>query len=195
MKKYTVPFICIFGSLLFIIYLSAKPVMYINDYPNLPAPIGQEAILFTTAGQVVEGEILGEIASNLRLEGDYRPRALASDLYDYKSLVIAVGYSPSGIANTLRTFEEEKERLNSLLIESDHQQIPVILVHMSDDYKGHARTLELLDLAIPYADYFLGFKDIVPQTNQMKVLRSNHVPFTLVNNIEEIKTPLNSAFR
>ncbi|WP_138420909.1 DUF6305 family protein [Aquibacillus sediminis] len=195
MKKYIIPFICLFGGLVFISFLSIKPDSHINDYPNLPAPIAKENILLTNVGQAVEGEILKQIVNDLNLDGDYRPRALASDLYDYQSLVISIGYSPTGLANTPRSFEEEKQRLRDLTKEAELQGIPVVVLHLSNDYKGDARTWELIHQAIPKANYFIGIESVVDRANQTELFQSNSIPYTLVNNLEEIRTPLNSAFR
>ncbi|SDM18985.1 DUF6305 family protein [Sediminibacillus halophilus] len=166
-----------------------------NSYPNLPAPIGEESILFTSAGQAPENLLLAKIAEDLHLEGDYRPRALASDLYDYRTLVIIVGSSPYGLQYRNRTFTEEMDRTKQLLNEAELRGLPVIILHVAGAKREDKQTVELLKATAPYADYFLGLKSIGSSTEIIELMDAANVPVTLVKDLEDLHTPLNSAFR
>ena len=167
----------------------------INTYPNLPAPIAKENILITSAGQAVESTILKSIADHLNLESDYRPRALATDLYDYKSVVIIVGYSKNGLSQTLRSVKEEYIRSKELVQEAEANSIPVILVDISGALREDSTTWELLESIIPHTTYYIGLKNSKHNHDLRVLLKENHVPTTLVSYIKEIEVPFNSAYR
>src|SRR5690625_4464907 len=128
-KKYIPFFICI-CLLLILMFISSNRSTgnnHINTFPNLPAPIGEEDILITSAGQAAEGVILQSIADSLHLKTDYRPRALGTDLYDYQSVVIVLGYSASGTIYTNRSFQDELTRVKNLVMEAEKDNLPIIL--------------------------------------------------------------------
>ncbi|MFD2043554.1 DUF6305 family protein [Ornithinibacillus salinisoli] len=196
MKKYLPVLICLFFAIiLLVIALGQTNASNINTYPNLPAPIGDEKILITSAGQAVESAIMQTISEDLNLEADYRPRALATDLYDYRTVVIAIGYSTNGLAQTTRSFQEEMTRVKQLMLEADRREIPVVLINLSGALREDDQTWKLAELTIPHATYFIGL-DTTKQTEKLfKLLKRHHVPTTLVNQLDDIHTPLNSVFR
>ncbi|MBT2216147.1 hypothetical protein KK120_09965 [Virgibacillus dakarensis] len=196
MKKYIPVFICIMlAFILLCTTIRSSPSKPINSYPNLPAPIGGEKILITSAGQAAEGTILLKIAENLNLEADYRPRALATDLYDYASVVIVLGYSANGIAHTPRSFAEELTRTDQLVEEAEHMNLPVVLVDLSGKQRENDETEKLFTRIIPFADYYIGLKNVKHPDKLLTTLKKHHVPATLVTRLDDLSTPFNSAFR
>ncbi|MFZ3579315.1 DUF6305 family protein [Virgibacillus sp. DJP39] len=195
-KKFIPSLVCLLLASIFLIASSGLTKSnYINSYPHLPAPIGQEKVLITSTGQSAEGLIIKKMAENLNLEIDYRPRALATDLYDYQSVVIILGYSPNGLAQTQRSFEKEKVRMNDLLKEAKGTNLPIILVHISGKYRDEDYTRQFINESIPYAHYFIGLKELSLSSEVIIALRKNNVPTTLVNNVGDIQIPFNSVFR
>ncbi|WP_026570909.1 MULTISPECIES: DUF6305 family protein [Sediminibacillus] len=197
MKKSSAVIGCFLAGLLLAASPFARPdsAASINSYPNLPAPIGEETILFTSAGQAPENLLLAKMAEDLHLEGDYRPRALASDLYDYRTLVIIVGNSPYGLQYRNKTFTEESDRIKQLLNEAELREVPVIILHVAGTKRQDNQTVELIETTAPYADYFLGLKSISSSTKIIESMDAANVPVTLVQDLEDLHTPLNSAFR
>lgn len=168
---------------------------YMNTYPNLPAPIGEQKIVITTAGQAAEGMVIQAIAEHLNLQADYRPRVLDTDLYDYNSVVIVIGFSVNGLAYTHRTFTQELERVEGLVKEAEREHIPLILINVSGDLRNSSPSFQLLQLLISYADYYIGLKQTRHIDQLMELLQDNHVPFTLVNEMNDMRVPFNSVFR
>ncbi|MDC3412276.1 DUF6305 family protein [Aquibacillus sp. 3ASR75-11] len=196
MNKYNVAIICLVVAFYLFFYPSLQlSSQHINVYPNLPAPLGKEPILFTSAGQAAENSILSNFANQLHLEGDYRPRALASDLYDYETLVIAIGYSQNGVLNTGRNFQKEQKRTITLLKEAKQRDMPILLVQIAGKNRGNQHTQELLLSSVPYASYFLGLKNMNKRTEMIEKISSNNIPYTLVSDLNDLKTPFNSFFR
>ncbi|WP_077327996.1 DUF6305 family protein [Virgibacillus siamensis] len=196
MKRY-VPISVCFVSALILCFISINDTHseHFNTYPNLPAPIGKEKILITSTGQAPEGSILLQIAQKLNLEADYRPRALGSDLYDYNSVVILLGYSANGLKQTNRTFQEELIRTRTLLKEAEYTHLPIILVNISGFFRDDRRTIKLFKETAPYADYFIGMKNTKKKAAQIDHLRELQVPVTLVNGLKDLSVPFNAIFR
>lgn len=196
MKRYIPISLCLtIVLLLCFISIDETHSEHFNTYPNLPAPIGTEKILITSTGQAPEGSILLKIAESLNLEADYRPRALGSDLYDYNTVVIILGYSANGLTQTNRSFLEEMSRTRTLLKEAENTSLPIILVNISGFFRDDNRTRKLFKEAVPHADYFIGLKNTKEKAEQIEHLRKHHVPITLVSDLKALSVPFNAIFR
>ncbi|WP_200410973.1 DUF6305 family protein [Virgibacillus salexigens] len=196
MNKYMPFFLCLLlASIITISTRSAPNPNHINTYPNLPAPIGEERILITSAGQAPESTIISNIADNLNLEMDYRPRALATDLYDYQSLIIVIGFSANGMLHTPRSLSDELKRTKQLVEEAAIQDVPIILVNLVGKHREDPNSMKLFQAAVPYANYYIGIKQMENKENVLATLRSYKIPATLVHQLKDISVPLNSAFR
>ncbi|QDP41231.1 DUF6305 family protein [Radiobacillus deserti] len=183
-------------SILFIwIPFPTPSKLLLNTYPNLPAPIGKEKVLLTSAGQAIEGKIIENIADDLYLDNDFRPRALASDLYDYETIIMDIGYSSNALHKINREFEEEKTRMLTLLKEANATSKPVIITYISNAYRTDQHTETLLLQAIPYASYFIGVKEPYLSRNIKSQLEKTDIPVTFVEQLDDLATPLNAAFR
>ncbi|GGC82430.1 hypothetical protein GCM10007216_11220 [Thalassobacillus devorans] len=196
MKKYSIILLCFVISLIVIghhSYQASGKTTYM--YPNLPAPIGKEPVLITSAGQTVEGGIVHKLAQQLHLDAEYRPRALATDLYEYETLVIVAGYSYNGLLHKNRRLAQEKERIVELMKEAEAEQVPVVIFDLDVQYRDYEESWEFLTMTLPYADYFIGKEHEVPPQNLMGMIHDYKIKSTFVNEIEDMKTPFNSVFR
>ncbi|UFT98493.1 DUF6305 family protein [Radiobacillus kanasensis] len=186
----------LFLSIVFIwVPFPPQPQLVLNTYPNLPAPIGQEKVLITSAGQAIEGKMIEKIAEDIHLENDYRPRALASDLYDYETIIIDIGYSSNALHMKNKELAEEKARIENLLKEAKATNKPIIMTYVSSDYRTDQQTEELLQVAIPYASYFIGVRDPYLPQHLITVIEEKDIPVTFVNQLDDLATPINAAFR
>ncbi|HLR61267.1 MAG TPA: DUF6305 family protein [Lentibacillus sp.] len=195
-KKFIPVIICFSIAILFSVKsLGTSQSTYINMYPNLPAPIADEKVLITSAGQAAESSVLLSIAENLNLEADYRPRALGTDLYDYNSVVIMLGFSTNGLSQTGRSFPEELSRMTELIAEAQATELPIILVNISGRYRNNTRTWKLFEQIAPSADYFIGLHNMKNEADYVSLIRKHSIPVTLVSKLEDLQTPFNSVFR
>jgi hypothetical protein len=196
MKRFIPAIVCLSLAIVLILPLSMSSfTSTFNTYPNLPAPIAKEKVLITSAGQAVEGAIIQSIAENLNLEADYRPRALHSDLYEYKSVIVVVGFSNNGLTQTVRNFSEELNRSKELVMEARANSLPVIIVDLSAVLRDNEETWQLLDVLIPHTTYYIGFTPSKGIEKIRETLKEYKVLVTLVDQINEIEVPLNSAYR
>lgn len=196
MKKYYGIFILSCLAVIVGIYQSATGVKeYTPMWPNLPAPIGEEPILITSAGQGAEGAVVHLMVKRLNLNADYRPRALATDLYEYKTIILYTGFSKNGVNKTYRDFQEEKTRIRRMITYANHNQIPIILIHLGGPMRDDRRTMDLVREALPYSNYFIGKRNMVQGKEILDIAENNRLPITLVSHTKDILTPLNSVFR
>lgn len=163
--------------------------------PNLPWPIAAERALVTTAGQGLEGLIVAKYANQLNIHNYYRHRAEAVDLQDVNSLIIALGFSANGMETAYTSPEKEEERLAALVAEAGKEKKPVILLHVG----GMGRRSSLNDRTAKWlmekADYLIVVRDGNIDGFFSRLAREKKVPFTEVGSLEQIKVPLNSAYR
>lgn len=196
MRKYSLAaFLLLISIGLMVFQAQSNEGRALHTWPNLPAPIGKEPLLITSAGQATEGKVFSYITRDLHLEGDYRPRALASDLYDYNTLIIVAGYSPHGLNQTYRSIQEEKKRVNQLLNQAKKDGVPVILVHMGGAARDDEVTWNFIKNSMDKLDYVIGFRQMVQKEELVALAKDYQVPVTLVPDMEDIRTPFNSAFR
>lgn len=196
MKKFIGIFVLSLLAVLFGIYQSASGLKeYTPMWPNLPAPIGSEPILITSAGQGAEGAVTHLMVKRLNLNANYRPRALATDIYDYETILIYIGYSKNGVKNAFRNFKEEKERIKRIVTFANHQEIPVILIHPGGSMRDDSRTIELIKEVLPLSDYFIGKRKMDHGKDVLEMAIQHKIPITLVKETRDMLTPLNSVFR
>lgn len=195
MKKFTPFLLCSFiGLMLAFTNIDASShTRHINTYPNLPAPIGKERVLITSAGQAMEGTVIFSIAESLHLDADYRPRALDTDLYDYQSIIIVLGYSFNGLSYIDRSFQEELRLTEFLVKEAALNQMPIILVNLASQTRDDDQTWRLFELIAEDTDYYIGLNDGMNRYHER--MSELGIPATLVNELDDIHTPFNSAFR
>ncbi|MDY0394009.1 DUF6305 family protein [Virgibacillus halophilus] len=197
MQKFIPLGVC-FSILLILMLVNSSPArqnQHVSAYPNLPAPIGKEKILITSAGQATDGVIVHSIAESLNLQADYRPRALDSDLYDYESVVIVLGYSANGLRYTTHDYQEELTRIRAIAKEAKRTRLPLIAVHISGDYRNDRQTFAMFQEIAASTDYFIGLKTMKDVGEYQKVLADFHTPVTLVSERDRFKIPFNAAFR
>lgn len=196
LKKYIPFLLCLFiGLMVAFSNIDASKTKHINTYPNLPAPIGKEKVLITSAGQAMEGTIIYTIAESLNLDADYRPRALDTDLYDYQSVIIVLGYSANGLSHINRSFKEELIRIERLIKEATLKQLPIIIVNLAGPYRNNDQTWNLFEKTTASANYYIGLKRHKGVNRYIEKLKEYNVPATLVNDLEDLHIPLNSVFR
>lgn len=196
LKKYIPFLLCLLIGLILVFFnLNSSNTKHINTYPNLPAPIGEEKILITSAGQAIEGTIIFAMADSLNLDADYRPRALDTDLYDYQSVIIVLGYSSNGLSYINRSFRDELHYTEQLVKEAASKQLPLVIINLSGVTRNDEQTWKLFEKTVEYSDYYIGLKSENGLNRYMERLKELKVPVTLVNELDDMPTPLNSAFR
>lgn len=196
MKKYFVIAGLVVTISLYILFkLTSFPEYRVHTWPNLPSPIGKELVLITSAGQAVEGHILDKMTKQLHIDGDYRPRALATDIYDYKTVILVTGFSAYGLKETGRTIIEEKERIGEMLREIKKQNIPLIVIHLGGHGRVGSITLSFIKMALTETDYIIAQRNSDYHGELRLLAREKGIPITLVKDLDDIKTPLNSIFR
>ncbi|MCG0313291.1 MAG: DUF6305 family protein [Calditerricola sp.] len=163
--------------------------------PHLPVPVAREPALITSAGQGVDVHALAHLADTLHIDGDVRPHAEARDVSPYRSVLLAVGYSPAGLAAAGRNWEAEVRRAQEIARFAHRSGVPLILVFFGGPRRADARSTALLDLLLPYARYVIARADGDQDRRIASLARRHDVPYTRVRTFEAAKIPLNSVYR
>lgn len=174
---------------------STRPDVPTNSIPNLPVPIARERALVTTAGQGTEGLILAKYATQLNIRNYYRHRAEPLDLQDVNSVIIALGYSPTGLERAYMDSAQEQQRLTNLVNASHKASKPVIMIHIGGMQRRSALNDTTATTLASKVDYLIVLADSNQDDFFTRLADDFQLPFTQVSNLEGIKVPLNSAYR
>lgn len=163
--------------------------------PNLPRPIAKEKALITSAGQSTDAYIIAEMANQLLINNTFLPRAKETDLVNKSSLVVIVGYSPTGLKAANITFQNEKDRLTHLLDRAVEQKMKVIVLHIGGKQRRNKWSDALLEMVVRRADYLIGVRSANYDGWFTKLSLQYNFPLTLVQDLGELKVPFTSIYR
>ena len=168
---------------------------YAYTIPNLPAPIAGEPVLVTTAGLGAEGLIVARMCSQLNLDYDYFFESTPYDLEGKKCLIVVLGVSPAGISSIYTTPGEEEKRILKLVHFAVQQHIPIIAVHLGGMDRRGGLNDRLIEAVVPLASYVLVAGDGDEDGIFTRLTRARNIPLTEVADINDLRIPLDSAFR
>ncbi|MDF2893088.1 MAG: hypothetical protein K0R80_3455 [Clostridia bacterium] len=166
-----------------------------NSLPSLPKPIAKEYALITSAGQGTDAYIINDIANKMMIHNYFMPQAEATNLEGINTLVFVVGYSPMGEKIHNVNYVSEKKRIIALLEKSNEENITVITVYIGGKQQREKRTEELLNIISPETDYLIGTKAANTDGFLSELAKSNRIPLTLINGVNDLSEPFASAFR
>lgn len=165
-------------------------------FPHLPRPIASERVVITTAGQSPDGLIVAQLANSLRISYDYRKEINGDDLPGrFSSLIIVVGSSNKGMSFVNLSEAEELERVSSLVERAAAEQMPVILVHLGGDRRRGGFNEELIEAVSSHAHYLIVLKEGNRDLLFTAISQERGIPLTIVDSIDDVSTPLSSAYR
>jgi hypothetical protein len=195
------PFKVIMLIVLFLVLLvniaifEKKRAVNVLSLPTLPKPIAKEYALITSAGQGTDAYIINDIANKLLIHNYFMPQAEASNLEIVSTLVFVAGYSSIGEKLHGISYNTEKQRITGLVNKSREEDLVIITVYIGGKQQRDEKTEELLGIIIPETDYLIGTKDGNRDGFLSDLARSNKIPLTLVNGVNDISEPFASAFR
>jgi hypothetical protein len=172
-----------------------KRAVNVLSLPTLPKPIAKEYALITSAGQGTDAYIINDIANKLLIHNYFMPQAEASNLEIVSTLVFVAGYSSIGEKLHGISYNTEKQRITGLVNKSREEDLVIITVYIGGKQQRDEKTEELLGIIIPETDYLIGTKDGNRDGFLSDLARSNKIPLTLVNGVNDISEPFASAFR
>lgn len=172
-----------------------KRAVNVLSLPTLPKPIAKEYALITSAGQGTEAYIINDIANKLMIHNYFMPQAEVSNLEIVSTLVFVVGYSSIGEKLHGISYDVEKQRIIGLVNKSKEENLVIITVYIGGKQQRDKRTEELLSIIIPETDYLISTKDANSDGFLSDLAKSNKIPLTLVNGVNDLSEPFASAFR
>lgn len=163
--------------------------------PCLPRPIAIQTVLITSAGQSTDAYIVRDIANQLMIHNIFMPQTQEISLEDIKTLVIVVGYSPTGMKSRGINLKEEEKRIVKLLRESKKNNLTVITVYLGGKCRRSPQTDRLLELIFPHTHYLIGLREANFDNFFTELAKNYNIPLTLVKDLNDIREPFASAFR
>lgn len=164
-----------------------------NQLTYLSQPIASEKLLITSAGQSTDTYIIKDVANDLLLENIFIPNAKPSDLNDIESVVIVVAHSQIGELLHDIDFDEEYQRVKTLIDDSKEKNLPIIGVYIGGQMRNYNKTNQLLDLVFTSSTYNF----VVGESDQFKdqEMDFSDVPMIYVDDMKQIKGPFSALFR
>lgn len=172
-----------------------KRAANVQSVPTLPKPIAKEYALITSAGQGTDAYIINDIANKLLIHNYFMPQAEASNLDIVSTLVFVVGYSAIGERLHGISYDIERQRIIELVNKSKEENLVIIAVYIGGEHQRDKKTEELLSIIIPETDYLISTKDANRDGFLSDMAKSNKIPLTLVNGVNDLSEPFASAFR
>ncbi len=158
------------------------------------APVFEQPLLITSAGQSADAQLAAVLARKAGLKADLVKMAGPKELAGHKTLVLVLGASMKGLGAAGLDTAKEKDRIKSLLAAAKSQRIPVLCLHLG----GEARRGELTDGMV--AEYLpSAMAAIVVKSGDKdglfeRICRKNGIPLTEVPKTLDAVEPLKTAF-
>lgn len=182
--------------LLLILSSGASPVDFTTqNLPSLPRPIAQEMVLITSAGQSTDTYIIKDIANKLMLHNYFMPQATTLDLEDINTIVFVVGYSHINEKLYDLDYEQELNRIQTLIEKGLKQGMTMITVYIGGDFRLDEQTMHLLEQVSLHSDYIIATHDGQGNKALLRISQEQGIPLTLVRKLTDITEPFASAFR
>jgi len=162
--------------------------------PGLPRPIAKTPAVITSAGQSTDSYIVYDISNQLMVRSYFMPQAKDVDLKDINTIVFVVGYSSLGSKLQNISYEEEKMRVEKLLVKAKDNKLTVLTVVMGGE-RFNNKTEQLIRLIVTRTDYLIGIKKSSNESVLVELARDYDIPLTLVSRVRDISGPFASAFR
>lgn len=123
------------------------------------------------------------------------PQARDANLKDINTIVFVVGYSSLGMKLQNISYEEEKARIEKLLLKAEDNKLKVIAVVLWGEHTNDIKTEELLRLIGTRTDYLIGLRESSKVSILTELAEDGDIPLTLVGGVNDISEPFASAFR
>lgn len=163
--------------------------------PSLPKPIAKEYVLVTSAGQGTNSYIINDIVNKLMIHNYFMPQAEQEDIENVNTVVFIVDYSDLGVKLHNTSYEDEKRRIMELVQKSEQEQLSVITLYLGGKKQHLEKAKELLKLISGHTDYLIGTKNADQDGFLSELAKTNKIPLTLVNGVNDLSEPFASAFR
>lgn len=157
----------------------------------------REPVLITSIGQSADVFILDALFQKLDtpVDYDYKPLAAASEIPNYKTVLIATGMSSKGLDAAGVSPEEETERAKVLLKAVKENNLTVIFAHLGGSARWGVKSDQFSDMALELSSYLLVVEEgNAPDGKFSSFARENGVPYSLIYTISDCLAPLNDLF-
>lgn len=144
------------GTLLLLFLVTAQLNGSKEDFElQLPLSIAKEPLLISSCGQSTDAYLMQDLLTDLRMNHQFIPQATSEDLTEMATLILTVGYSPTGLKMLDQSFDDELARVKTLVAAAEKSNIPIIAVYLGGGSAHHAENQRLFEALSPYVDRFI----------------------------------------
>jgi hypothetical protein len=145
-----------------------------------PAFKAELPVLVTSSGQALDGFTVKTLLTRAKVANDYKVQAVAADLADKKTLIVAIGASVKGFGAAGITADSEVARTKELLAEAKRKNIKTIGVHIGGAERREGLSKQFVELVTPAVDYLVVWEDGNADGYFNRVAEEKKIPLTIV---------------
>lgn len=158
-------------------------------------PIFEQPLLITSAGQSAEVQLASVLAKRAALSSTLVKTAAPEDLANSKTLILVLGVSLKGLGAAGMDKAQEKERINSLVLEAQAQNIPILCLHLGGEARRGSLSDEFISTFLPYAKMAIVVKSGNKDRIFSKICGEHDIPLIEVDRTVDALEPLKQAFK
>ncbi len=188
-----VAFIAGFALMYFILFTVSNQIQSTKSSFELQLPLSmaKEPLLISACGQSTDAYLLQDLLTELRMDHQFIPQATTDDLRDMSTLIVTLGYSPTGLQMLQQTFEDEYNRIYALTKAAKVRGIPVIAVYLGTGSSYKAKNLTLLKAIMPNVDRFI----VMHEGVLTRTIQQSEKDIVTISRIEDLKSVIISSLR
>lgn len=162
---------------------------------RVPSPIFEQPLLITSAGQSAEVQLASVLAKRAGLDAKLSKLARPADLENTKTLVLVLGVSMKGLGAAGLDLAKEKERITTLIKETEKRKIPILFLHLGGEARRGQLSDELITLFLPYGKMVMVTKSGNKDKLFTQICAQNNIPLVEVERTVDALTPFKEAFK
>ncbi len=185
MKKLLIIFLFLLCLFTFSFLIQAESI---KIYPAQP-------VVITAPGQNPDGIMIKVVLDQQGIDYNYLPFLQANELDNYPTLILAIGHSCKGVGAAGVNFAEELTRTKNLIQEAKNKGKFIIITHLGGTGRREERSDNLLNIAVPNADYLIISKESNFDNYFSKAAQKYNIPLAIAENLSRIKPILAKLFK
>jgi len=160
-----------------------------------PSSIFEQPLLITSAGQSAEVQLASVLAKRAGLDAKLSKLATPADLENMKTLVLVLGVSMKGLGAAGLDLAKEKERITTLIKETEKKKIPILFLHLGGEARRGQISDELITSFLPYGKMLIVTKSGNKDNLFNRICDQNNIPLIEVERTVDALTPFKEAFK
>lgn len=162
---------------------------------QLPLSMAKEPLLISSCGQTTDAYLMQDLLTELRMDHQFIPQANPDDLTNMATLLVAIGYSPTGLDMIKQSYDAESARVDRLVKAAEARGIPIIAVYLGGGSTYRAKNLKLIEVLLPSVDRLILMNEGTLTRDLQKQASAAAKDIVLIDRIEDLKSVIISSLR